>query len=396
MSQHGTLLAPDHSDKQPPVQPFGASAVDANTHAGHLALALNDPATLPDNYVYAEGLSEYFDLQEDIEDEVYDFRVSLSSLTRAEASTFNTYMVQAPDSLREELGITHDNQWWLKLTYEAPHEQVFKVMQWHTDRLREQQQSPEFQRSVAEFKAFYADKVREGVKEGWLHEHALRFVDEIDDVEIFIGDMFETTLKGLYGYHHEEDGRRVIVLEQGKVVDEHGAIDRYIPTHEMTHPLGGFGSRWLKEAVDDHITMTMLKGKPDIIDPIQRRHDGGTYEKERILLGIICELGAEKIPASLFTRAFSAQGEEKERIFAEIKQAASRAWGVEDLFAEIDHHMALYEAEARKNPEITKDVMPGAAEFAVQGYALDKVIGSLQSTVQERRRKQREEFAVSA
>lgn len=193
------------------------------------------------------------------------------------------------------------------LAADATDDQLMNALQWHNYRIESMQTDPELTEEVFRVKTAFKADVTKAVENGWLSEKTLEHIDAIDTTKVVFQDVFETTIKGLGGYH--DRGSEEVIVAAGAVNQE--TIDNvsdYL-THEITHKeIGSLEGTVVKEALTEHIRLALQFGEPDIIDPDERYGEPGVYKAERILLADFLE----GIDPAIATRAYSGTDAELE------------------------------------------------------------------------------------
>lgn len=238
---------------------------------------------------------------------------------------------QAPDFFRTvKRGSGGENLSWTSwLGNAANDEQLLNFLQWHTDRLERQQTNPYTTRLIEKERAKYKAGLRLGIDKGWLHPDAQTALEEVEDIKVYLGDYFDTTMREWGGYHIRGSDRVVIASAHGKKWQRRQLKKeiKRAANHEFNHAvLGELSSTWLDEAATEHIAQVISDGEPTVINPAKRSGSDGAYVEERALLAALANKGRKKIPARLFTRAYSEKTGYSDN--EELSLAIEESWSV--------------------------------------------------------------------
>jgi hypothetical protein len=170
--------------------------------------------------------------------------------------------------------------------------ELFTFLSRHVQHIERQRQSPETREVVDKTKQLFAEDIQNAVAAGWLSSHALDKLGKVKDVNIVVGDVWDTFLQNHQAYH--VDGKSYIVIGQNIGVgatkeDLLENIRRSLP-HEFCHLLFDDGRElpaWLEEGLAEHINLLLSHGQPGVIDPDQRRDDGAYDGYRRMLAGML-------------------------------------------------------------------------------------------------------------
>lgn len=192
----------------------------------------------------------------------------------------------------------------------ASDEQLLNFLQWHVAAIEKHQTDPEVQAEIEAQRSAYKSGVVKAVEEGWLHEDAMAAVKKVDGIAVYTGDIFDTLLQEMGGYHTR--GTDYVIVAAPDDLSEDDDMDtkvwnmRRAAKHELNHALLGlFEWRWVDEAMTEHIAQALDNGEPEILAPAKRTADWRIYENERALMAAVLSEGSETIPVSLATQAYS-------------------------------------------------------------------------------------------
>lgn len=276
--------------------------------------------------------------QQLVGEELEGIRNKISGLSAEHAETFEKYcntsvsgfIRVAKDGTDEKPKETREASWQEWLGGYADNAQLLNFLQWHTNAMERVSAHPRVSGEIGWQKYYYQKALLRGVSEDWLHLDALRAVKEVDGVKTYVGDLFDTTFRGMGGYHHT--GTRETVIATASVIPSNGDYWRILygvgrfSKHEFNHAvLGELGERLLNEAVTEHIAHTMEYGEVDIVDPHRRGTEPPVYRYESEVLTYLLEEGASPISIRLATRAYSERSESGEAHRAFIT-AFDEAW----------------------------------------------------------------------
>ncbi|HET7673684.1 MAG TPA: hypothetical protein VFK11_04200 [Candidatus Saccharimonadales bacterium] len=203
------------------------------------------------------------------------------------------------------------NTWHSWLTEQADDEQLMNFLQWNIYFTEQQQLDAEANHEIESEREEYKEGIRRGIEEGWLHDDALFAIDQVDNIAVVIGDVFDTQLKDRGGYHTRST--KFIVIGGATNLPapgDYGSLYMNIKRtakHEFNHAvLGEFGHRWINEALTEHIASVMKYGQLERVAPNSRRDPfPGAYNEERELLDYLLKQGSREVPVELATRAYS-------------------------------------------------------------------------------------------
>lgn len=176
-------------------------------------------------------------------------------------------------------------------------------------------------------------------------------IKDVDKVQVYVGDMFDTLITGQGGYHRT--GSNYIVVAQGAGWDKEAQVAeltenlRFALMHEWNHAvLGEFGETWIEEALTEHIARSLQFGQHDVVSPGKRK-DGGpnSYIDERELLDTILNAGAEQISVDNATRLYSSNNSGKEWKPSALLEKLDKSWGVTNLIQEVSLHVRQLESK---------------------------------------------------
>lgn len=288
----------------------------------------------------AYDLMQRIQSRRDNEADLQIIRKKIAGLETRHAARFNWYCMSSAAPFIKMVKDGSDDPkktkaltWVEWLGREADDAQLLNFLQWHNHELDKLNKAPEVVEKVELQRQQYKQAVTLGVSEGWLHPSATTAVDAVDDIKIYVGDMFETHFQGADGYHRY-GFQEVVVATVSKIPggeEDFESIVRplkWTVKHELNHAiLGRFEPRWLNEALTEHIAQVMDYGEPDDIDPDSRTYNkyGGSYQYERSLLRTVLAEGKENIPVRMAMLAYSDKSTDKETAKA-FTDAVDRSW----------------------------------------------------------------------
>jgi hypothetical protein len=315
-------------------------------------------------------------------------RDRLASLSKSRKHKLDMYLLDtAPTFLREQYteSILYDDRnnkpeisWTNWLIERSTDDQLLNLFQWHIDTLGKQQQSEDVQEVIKIERDGYKDAVKRGVKENWLHRDAIRAVDKVDEVKVYVGDTFDTVLEDKGGYCFIGGNFVVIRPANGETEDEREAnfVDNvaHAAKHEFNHvALGDLPDTWLREAATEHIALVMEYGMPDVLHPDSRPINRGTYSSERILLYRLLEYGKIRIPVELVMRAYSDPQGTEGNAYKEFVRQLDKSWGKKDVLGTTQGMIDQYigELEGEDMSGLTKH-HKAVARFSEDIYKISK------------------------
>ena len=237
-----------------------------------------------------------------------------------------------------------DASWTEWLANSATDEQLTNFLQWHVNTIAEQNRSrnPAIAEAIKHKRQQYKQAVAQGITDGWLSKDAQKAIAEVDGIDVYMGDHFDTVVREMGGYHI--DGKDFVVVGQGtgktKAARTRSAVHHINITasHEWNHAvLGLFGAEWINEATTEHIAESLDYGEPEIVDPELRPHGRGSYIPERTLLNTLLKDGKQEVPVAALTRAYSADPHSLEGSLTQstLTYLLSEAWRTEGVLAHV-------------------------------------------------------------
>lgn len=261
-------------------------------------------------------------------------------------------------NVKEQNDLITNGTWADWLSDYADDEHFMNFLQWHVDLISQQQTDPKFMERVAELKNDYKAHIARGIQEGWLSEKAESAIDKVDDISVYVGDIFDTLVQGRSGYHIYDSDEIVIQQGGGESPDERreSVIKNadYTTIHELNHAVLGtehidtvvtshlMTERWINEALTEHIAEAFIDGSPEVVTPGQRQKYDATYDAERSLLAALLNQGGSVVDASFATRAYSGNARDR----AAFYDALNNSWGISVLGAVNTHIRNLEEYNA--------------------------------------------------
>lgn len=283
-------------------------------------------------------------------DELEKVSSSLLDIDKIGERTLEDYMeMHAPQFLKDVKAsfFKEEPTTWKDWMIRAPREQVLNILQWHNARIASLQSSPEIKATIATQKAAYAAAVKQLVEQGDLDLSCLDKLQVLDTVDVYVGDIFSTVMKGISGYHRP--GTTYVVGAQGSGEQDEEAVRltslelEDVLFHEFNHALlGSFASRWLDEAITEHIALAMKYGYIGVLDPANRAVDSYVYSEERDLLALILQLGSDHVPLSRVLRAYSGTLTD----YYLMKTSIDRSLGCDDSLSAISRRIEELEETA--------------------------------------------------
>lgn len=216
-------------------------------------------------------------------------------------------------------------------------EELLEVLRWHNNRMDEQQQKPETQEMLTKGRSAFKEGIAVGIEQGWMHEEAQQAIQDIDSVTDYIGDEFDTLLRGVSGYHVRGESWVVVTRPETAM-------------HEWQHAaVGELGPRWMNEAITQISAESVQEGELVAFDPRERYGDNlkkGSYGAEQYLLYAISVSGKDPVPLQLYTLGYSARSEQaQQEAGIAIGEAMNAAHGKSSFLAEISKVVLAREKE---------------------------------------------------
>lgn len=299
-----------------------------------------------------------------IDEDLEKTRDKIAGLGEKQQGQFNFYcQTSAPNflkGLKDDFEKDSEGMGWTSwLSTEASDDQLLNFLQWHTYAIEQLNRESEVTAEMDRERAEYKIAISIGIDEGWLHPDAHAAIDETDEVKMYVSDLFDTRFEDREGYYTH--GSKVIIVGPVSAIPLTGDFSRITRSfpgtvkHELNHAvLGRFGSRWLNEAVTEHIAQVMNKGEPEILRPDERTYNkyDPTYANERDLLHSVLNSGREQIPLTMAMRAYSEEGDSGEEMKAFI-DAIDRSWAHlagegESAYENLNKHINELEKQLRE------------------------------------------------
>lgn len=256
--------------------------------------------------------------------------------------------------------------WSTWLAGKADDEQLVNFLQWHVHTIAEQQSSDVFTERIKAEKESYKAAVQKGINQGWIHPEAERILSRVDDIDVYVGDVFDTILKSREAYHTR--GTSVIVLGQGYGREKAERNNHLAETtsaylkHELNHAvLGQLPYPWLDEAVTENLAEIFNNDKFE-------KTDYG-YDSERELLNALMSLGDVRVPTRVVTRAYTDPKGSEGESYMVFARAMDTAWGVHDVLGRVEAMVRASIGTKRTNLK--------ESEFVLMGPATEEILGRL-------------------
>jgi len=347
---------------------------------GHSAVAqANEQAALAEQMTTHEPASESYQalqassdkLVDNVQTELRLVREAISVLgATAEATMTHYFDTTAPKHIRHMLGRSDGStqttvEWKEWLTANATNDELLNVLQGHNYVVEQQATSEYIALALDVHKHRFittANKLYEAKALGLPPK-------DIDELDLVIGDVFDTQMKERAGYYHPD--RTEVVVMQGQESSQYRrdvAVERsfnQVLTHEFVHallcrsleiPSSPLAARWLNEAQTEATSryIRWVNNYPVAED--------GVYRAERMLRKSMLQ-GTPDIVHSerLLLRAFTGTPQDG-AIFADHIDAA---WGVHDVIDKISRAVALEETQLTPAGKAKNYAIQAAAVIAV-------------------------------
>lgn len=308
-------------------------------------------------------------------DELDKIRSHISDLTESEREALDAYMTSSASeflmSAKDKRTGNEETQWAEWLAHRAGNEELTNVLQWHAFRVGEQVVDYEVTQRIIDKKMQFKDNVSEFVELKLLTPDVLEKLHKVDETEVFIGDAFDTVIKGRSGYHRQGTKSVVIAQGMGKTPQQQQAsllqnIDETMD-HELIHAvvagentLGDdrMGARWLNEAMTQRLDVYMKLNSKDVV------HNGTTpYLAENTLFETVLagrEAGAQ-VDTKLATRAYSGGGRE----YQEFATAVDQLWQEDNVIEKVSEAVLDYERNFAEGSPITREIRQKALRVVI-------------------------------
>ena len=223
-------------------------------------------------------------------------------------------LVVSKASFERDNGPTPWSTW---IPLESSNQQFIQFASSNLEAVDSMQKNQSVQLEIEKEKIEYADTLRVGVRDNWLHINALEAAEAVDKIKVYVGDAFDTHFIGRIGYHLPGMDWVVVGGESRHHAHRQGTLRNIRATtkHELNHAvLGALGARWLDEALTETIAYISAN----------KREIKLNYLPEIDLLLAVNSRGNVDIPIDLYTRAYSEKysTEAKDELF----HAIGKAW----------------------------------------------------------------------
>lgn len=277
-----------------------------------------------------------------------------------------------PEFIRNNYNASGSKMWADWLSADANNDMLLNFLQWHNFSLAETQQTPEIQAKITEQKQAYSAAIKQALNSHHLPWPAAESLVTLEDIEVLVGDVFDTSMNHLGGYHIYNSN--YIVLAENNI--EQAGM------HEFNHAvLGNITYSWLDEALTEHIAMSLKHGKFDEIHV--RGEKAGTYLDELLFVDLLAEIVAKsskkynsKKDAILHLVYAYVLGEEVLHEFdLELTAAINKKCEFSGL--------ALGVLNLRILDEYKKNIKSGQPDYIAMGNAVDSVRTKLKKSPKE-------------
>lgn len=366
-AQTGTIEPvplPEKSSAQS--QALGYWAVHSAHLAAHHAVQAERYETAGHEERHRHHLVEGSREERDAKDFLEVARKSLTGLTEEQSNRLDAYLNEKSQPFMQHLKEREapDTPWaaWLSTKKEdlesvvigTTDEQFLNFLQGHIYDLEQHPPDPSEQEVFKELKGQFKQAAQAAAQEGWLganigETHKFGYLEHIKAEP---GDFLTTTLVNKEGW--TVLGGSTIVYE-GSIRDQHDTV-----YHELTHvsldsrykaatPLG-MNATWLREALNEHTSSSLMYGAVDMVNPEEREQKLGietySYNVQRLLLENLLKNGKEQISPRLGTKAHT--GNMAEQIA--FVEAVNGSWGDPEFMKKLSHVVDTYTEYYRGDP----------------------------------------------
>jgi len=313
--------------------------------------------------------------------ELSGIRDNLGRLGEGQRALIEPYLSRFYDSkvIAATTGHKTVSEWLGDQQHGANDETLLDFLNQHAREVTDQSQSAKVIEAIDTWKSRRYETEALGVAEGWFSKYAGETVDDIHDVKIILGDVWDAaiTQEGAAGYNWL--GTKMVVVGQrdrgAKGEDTLAeAMNDGLLDHELNHVRFDGNKqlpRFEREGLAQHVALT-IKAKGDraeVIDPVVRMRDGSRrrvqehiYSEERKLLALMYGNGYITINPKLAMRAYTSSGEDSSE-FSEYEQCLNASWGVDDFRTKMAGMIDRREEWIRSN-------YPETGKWHTQNYAL--------------------------
>jgi hypothetical protein len=163
-------------------------------------------------------------------------RRHLSKLDEEQRETLDEYCYRyVPQQIRQSRKSTSKARWSDWLAKGADNNQLLDFLEWNVAEVEDEQSDPELEQELQNEREEYKNAVLQGINDGWLHTDAYQALMKVDDVNIYVGDLFNTVLNNMRGYHDQRYGHVVIASRKVAQLDSSESYVPVIAKHELNH-----------------------------------------------------------------------------------------------------------------------------------------------------------------
>jgi hypothetical protein len=201
--------------------------------------------------------------------------------------------------------------------------------------------------------------IRYEVAQGRVSPYALKVIDTVPSAQIRIGDWWATRLIDNHGFYNDKQDIITIAQGMGRTTkerdDDFRELSKRTIPHELYHREFNNATanedEWLREAMAEHVSLSLSDGEIDVLHPAKRTGDRGVYYDYRALAA---EMMNGIDDTTLLTRAVTSDGLQS-REWRELNAKLQEKYGIDNIPAAITGRLVQYTKLLRENNQDASD-----------------------------------------